>query len=114
MALKWSAGLTSTVYPERAALRAVLSCCAEGPLAARNCESYAIDDRIVRAREENRTPDLLITSEMLCRLSYPGTAQDCTSNPPEHTLFKQMGIIPIFQIPTTTDPREEVHAHAQF
>ena len=24
------------------------------------------------AREENRTPDLLITSELLCRLSYPG------------------------------------------
>jgi hypothetical protein len=26
----------------------------------------------IRAREENRTPDLLITSELLCRLSYPG------------------------------------------
>ena len=28
--------------------------------------------RRCRAREENRTPDLLITSELLCRLSYPG------------------------------------------
>jgi hypothetical protein len=28
--------------------------------------------RAARAREENRTPDLLITSELLCRLSYPG------------------------------------------
>ena len=26
----------------------------------------------VRAGEGNRTPDLLITSEPLCRLSYPG------------------------------------------
>ncbi len=25
-----------------------------------------------RAREGNRTPDLFITSESLCRLSYPG------------------------------------------
>ena len=25
-----------------------------------------------RAREGIRTPDLLITSELLCRLSYPG------------------------------------------
>lgn len=29
------------------------------------------------AREENRTPDLLITSEPLCRLSYPGGGYLC-------------------------------------
>ena len=35
-----------------------------------------------RAGEENRTPDLLITSEPLCRLSYPGH----NGVPLEHTL----------------------------
>ena len=34
-----------------------------------------------RAREENRTPDLLITSELLYRLSYPGTCTPKGANP---------------------------------
>ncbi len=35
-------------------------------------ETPAIAGVSVRAQEENRTPDLLITSELLCRLSYLG------------------------------------------
>ena len=36
---------------------------------------YQLLTRPIGAREENRTPDLLITSELLCRLSYPGMGE---------------------------------------
>src|ERR687884_561217 len=38
--------------------------------------------QFARAREGNRTLDLLITSEMLCRLSYSGRATDGSGRGP--------------------------------
>src|SRR5262249_11272496 len=35
--------------------------------------------RSARAGKGTRTPDLLITSELLCQLSYPGAAVECTA-----------------------------------
>ena len=45
------------------------------------------------AREENRTPDLLITSEPLCRLSYPGGSENGTSRhrPVDPQVFSPLG-----------------------
>ena len=40
---------------------------------------------LVGAREENRTPDLLITSELLCHLSYPGGYSGSASIPPRRS-----------------------------
>jgi hypothetical protein len=39
---------------------------------------------VVRAREENRTPDLRITSALLCRLSYSGRTGHDSSDRPGH------------------------------
>lgn len=43
-----------------------------GYMTKRNHDEEGMSRDDGRAREENRTPDLLITSELLCRLSYPG------------------------------------------
>lgn len=46
--------------------------------------------KVFGAREENRTPDLLITSELLCRLSYPGEDHTLPAMPmPPAIYFRQ-------------------------
>src|SRR6266581_4715609 len=47
----------------------------------RACNDRAVATHHDGAREENRTPDLLITSELLCRLSYPGGRRKGSSRP---------------------------------
>ena len=47
--------------------------------------------RSSRAREENRTPDLRITSALLCRLSYSGGKDHITS-------ARQRGLKPLFHL----------------
>ena len=44
-------------------------------------DGIGCEQRPVGAREENRTPDLLITSEPLCRLSYPGAKGEISRRP---------------------------------
>ncbi len=71
-------GVTAATYPAT-----VLQTCVPAPAAALpeddetpvTAAAAAITGVRLGAREENRTPDLLITSELLYRLSYPGNTR---------------------------------------